>query len=162
VQKDLVIAPVDPHREDVAALLTQADAYLLERYPPEICHLDGADKLAACKATLLGAFLGSELAGMVAIKIHLDTENPGEHYGEVKRLFVTEKARGKNLGRRLMQALESHLLHQGIKLVRLETGTAQPEAVSLYERLGYCLRGPFGDYAANAMSIFMEKRLDGN
>lgn len=155
----MVIAPVEPLREDLAALFAQADAYLLERYPPEICYLESAHDLATSKATLLGAFLGGELMGMGAIKIQSDSENPGERYAEVKRLFVTEAARGRNLGRRLMQALESHSLHQNINLVRLETGTEQPEAVRLYEGLGYRVRGPYDDYAANEMSIFMEKRL---
>jgi putative acetyltransferase len=159
VQTDLVITPVDPHRRDVAELIAQADAYLLERYPPELCFLESPDDLAASKATLLGATIDDELVGMVAIKVQTDSENPGERYGEVKRLFVTEKARGRNLGRRLMQALESQLLHRGVHLVRLETGTAQPEAVRLYEALGYQVRGPFGDYRANEMSIFLERRL---
>lgn len=156
MQEDLVITPVDPHRRDVAELIAQADAYLLERYPPELCFLESPDDLTASQAILLGATIDDELVGMVAIKIQSEES---ERFGEVKRLFVTEKARGKNLGRRLMQALESHLLHKGIDLVRLETGTEQPEAVGLYKRLGYEIRGPFGKYSENEMSIFMERRL---
>lgn len=154
-----MIIPVDPHRSDVAELLAQADAYLLERYPPELCFLESAEDLVANGATVLGGFLNDDLVGMVAIKIQPDPGRPGEDYGEVKRLFVTERARGKNLGRRLMQALESHLLHKGIQTVRLETGTEQPEALRLYERLGYQVRGPYGDYSDNGMSIFMERHL---
>jgi putative acetyltransferase len=40
----------------------------------------------------------------------------------------------------------------------LETGIRQPEALGLYERLGFVRRGPFGDYAEDPLSVFMEKR----
>ena len=42
-------------------------------------------------------------------------------------------------------------------LLRLETGVLQPEALGLYRKLGYRERGPFGAYAADPLSVFMEK-----
>lgn len=156
---DLLIRPVDPQRQDVAALLEQADAYLLSRYPADLCFLDDATALTEPHVTLLGAFRGDELVGMGAVKIISDADERGGDFGEIKRVFVREVARGGGIGRRLMQALESHLLHRGLALVRLETGTEQPEAVSLYTKLGYTIRAPFGDYPENPMSIFMEKEL---
>jgi putative acetyltransferase len=59
-----------------------------------------------------------------------------------------------------MEKLESHLKTNGIALARLETGISQPEALGLYRRLGYVEREPFGAYAADPLSVFMEKRLD--
>jgi putative acetyltransferase len=41
----------------------------------------------------------------------------------------------------------------------LETGIRQPEALGLYEQAGYKRRGPFGDYAEDPLSVFMQKRL---
>jgi putative acetyltransferase len=41
----------------------------------------------------------------------------------------------------------------------LETGIYQPEALGLYERAGYVRRDPFGDYAPDPMSVFMQKTL---
>jgi putative acetyltransferase len=48
--------------------------------------------------------------------------------------------------------------------LRLETGTLQEEAIGLYERMGFRLRGPFGPYAAMPTwnietSLFFEKVL---
>ncbi len=40
-----------------------------------------------------------------------------------------------------------------------ETGTRQPEALGLCRRLGYVERGPFGTYAVDPLSVFMETRL---
>ena len=80
-------------------------------------------------------------------------------YGEIKRLFVIDEHRGKGLSRRIMDHLETHLREMGVHVVRLETGTRQPEALGLYNRLGYARRGPFGAYGHDPLSVFMEKRL---
>lgn len=151
-----IIGPLDPYRPDVAVLLEQADDYLLSRYPAELCFLDDATALAKPNVTLLGAVAGDTLVGMGAIKRRSDDGD----YGEVKRVFVTARARGTGVGKQLMQALEMRAWAQGISRIRLETGVEQPEAVKLYEKLGYRVRGPFGDYPANELSIFMEKCLD--
>jgi hypothetical protein len=41
----------------------------------------------------------------------------------------------------------------------LETGPLQDRALALYERCGYRRRPPFGDYADDPFSVFMEKPL---
>lgn len=58
-----------------------------------------------------------------------------------------------------MAALEGHLRGKKIYVCRLETGVKQPEALGLYRKLGYRERQPFGDCAADPLSIFMEKQL---
>jgi putative acetyltransferase len=58
-----------------------------------------------------------------------------------------------------MRALEAHLVAAGIDVVRLATGTKQPAAIALYERLGYAYRPPFGRYGPDPDTIYMEKRL---
>ena len=58
-----------------------------------------------------------------------------------------------------MQRLEDELRGAGIPLARLETGIRQPEALRLYEGLGYAYREPFGRYRPDPLSVFMEKRL---
>ena len=50
-------------------------------------------------------------------------------------------------------------LRCGIRLVRLETGVRQPEALSLYERCGYVRIPPFGGYPDDPLSVFFEKGL---
>ena len=49
----------------------------------------------------------------------------------------------------------------GMTALRLETGTQQPEALALYRSAGFTEIGPFGDYRADPLSLFMEKRLPG-
>ena len=45
-------------------------------------------------------------------------------------------------------------------VIRLETGELLKEAVTLYTKLGFVRRGPFGDYADDPASVFMEKSLN--
>lgn len=100
-------------------------------------------------------YIGSELAACGAAKLFEDDTN----YGEIKRVFVDEKQRGKRLATAVMQHLEDHLSNNGVKVIRLEAGPMQPEALSLYRKLGYYERAPFGSYDTDSLSVFMEKIL---
>ncbi|MEO6510062.1 MAG: GNAT family N-acetyltransferase [Nocardioides sp.] len=65
---------------------------------------------------------------------------------EVKRMYVTPDARGTGLARRLLARLEDTAAHVGLAAMVLETGTAQPEAMALYETSGYARIESFGHY----------------
>ena len=80
-------------------------------------------------------------------------------YGEIKRVFINQAHRGRGLSTLLMEKLETLTKNLGICFSRLETGPKQPEALSLYSKLGYLERGPYGDYQDADDSIFMEKML---
>ena len=68
-------------------------------------------------------------------------------------------ARGRGLARRLLAAIEREGRSQGLSVLRLETGIRQPEAIGLYEAVGFLRIPPFGDYAEDPLSIFMEKAV---
>jgi putative acetyltransferase len=74
-------------------------------------------------------------------------------------MFVDPVARGQRIAVRLLAMLEERLRAAGVSLALLETGRDQHEAVRLYERSGYVLRGAFGGYPDNGLSLFYEKRL---
>jgi putative acetyltransferase len=137
----------------VAELLAALDAYQLALYPPSSVHLLPAAALAAADAVFLGAFVEERLVGCGGYVDHA-----GE-YGELKRLFVRPDVRGLGVARRLLAELEAHAAAAGLIVLRLETGVSQPEALRLYERSGYTRCGPFGAYAADPLSVFMEKQL---
>jgi putative acetyltransferase len=150
---EIDIRPVDPTTSAVAELLAALDSYQTALYPQESTHLLPAAALATPDAAFLGAFAGGQLVGCGGYVRH-----PGG-YGELKRMFVRPEARGRGVGRRLLAALEAHAAAVGLTVLRLETGVAQPEALRLYEGAGYARRGPFGEYAADPLSVFLEKRL---
>lgn len=56
---------------------------------------------------------------------------------EVKRMYVAPAARGRGLARAMLAHLETTARAAGAEAMILETGTAQPEAMTLYESSGY-------------------------
>ena len=59
----------------------------------------------------------------------------------------------------LANSLIEQALARGCRLLTLETGIHQPEAIALYARHGYQRRGPYGAYPDDPFSVFMEKPL---
>lgn len=79
---------------------------------------------------------------------------------EVKRMYVVPRARGLGLARRMLAHLESTAAAGGAEVMILETGTAQPEAMSLYESSGYTRIPGFGHYAWSPQNRCYGKALD--
>jgi putative acetyltransferase len=78
---------------------------------------------------------------------------------EVKRMYVRPEHRGAGLARRMLTALEDLAVGAHYPLIRLETGTLQPEAIALYESAGYRAIPAYGPYVHNAHSRCYEKVL---
>lgn len=142
----------DPAVPEVGALIARLDAYQAGLYPAESNHQLPVEELRRPGVTFLTARVDGRLAGGGALVAR------GE-YAEIKRMFVLPEYRGLGLGRRLLAELEAHVRAAGFALARLETGVAQPEALGLYDWAGYRRRGPFGAYAEDPLSVFMEKEL---
>ena len=151
------LAPLDPGHPDAEALIAQSEALMSAMYPSESNHFEPADGLRPPDGAFWGLWLGEQLVGCGGVKCHASAGEPA--YGEIKRLFVLDSARGHGVAKRLMAQLEAELRARGVRLARLETGIHQAEALGLYRRLGYVERPPFGDYALDPLSVFFEKRL---
>ncbi len=151
----MIIKIIDPQRKDVRALIKHADDLMVAMYPPESNHLDDLSELSKGNVCFVGAFFENKLAGIGAVKILADDGD----YGEIKRVFVEELYRGKKVAQKIMAFLEAHLLEKNIFIARLETGDKQIEAIGLYKKLGYQIRGPYADYEEDPLSVFMEKIL---
>ncbi|MGA8248643.1 MAG: GNAT family N-acetyltransferase [Nocardioides sp.] len=65
---------------------------------------------------------------------------------EIKRMYVAARARRSGLARLMLAHLEATALAAGADVMILETGTAQPEAMALYESAGYRRVESFGYY----------------
>lgn len=83
----------------------------------------------------------------------------GEPVVEIKRMYVRPTARGRGLGAAILHELEHEAISRGFRVVRLETGPLQPEALRLYARTGYREIPCFGAYAAGAASRCFERRI---
>ncbi|WP_109125524.1 GNAT family N-acetyltransferase [Dyella sp. C11] len=142
----------DPSSLDVSPLIRELDGYLAELYPTGNIRPVPAEELKQPNVTFLTARVDGTPVACGAFVRHDD-------YVEVKRMYVLPACRGLGLGKQLLEALETEIVRAGGALVRLETGTAQTEALELYERAGYRRCPPFGEHRANPRSICMEKPL---
>lgn len=81
----------------------------------------------------------------------------GNANAEIKRLWVSQAARGLGLARRLMAAAEAAARELGIELLRLDTNSALPEASRLYRATGWTEIPRFNEDPYP--DLFFEKRL---
>lgn len=147
------IALESPDQPDVIALITELDAYQDSLYPPESRHaLDLASLKQPHVVFAVARDAGGLAVGCGAIVL-------GAEFGELKRMFVSPRARGHGLARRLLALLEAEAATRGCRVVTLETGPYQPEALGLYAACGFERCGPFGGYADDPLSVFMQKPL---
>lgn len=153
---EIKIARECPDQPDVIDLLAASDAYHAALYPHDSNHLVDVSGLLASNVRFLVARTAEGVAiGCGAILLG---EEQGTSVAELKRMWVSPRARGEGLGRRLLKALEGAARQEGVAELRLETGVRQPEARALYDAAGYTECGPFGSYRADPLSIFMVKR----
>ena len=75
---------------------------------------------------------------------------------EIKRMYVVPEARGRGLGRRLLEALEETARELGYARIRLDTGARQPHARAMYEAAGY---HPIENYNGNAQASFWGEKV---
>jgi putative acetyltransferase len=147
----VTIRPESPDRPEVHALLRQSDAYHAALYPAESNHFVDVATLSAPDVRFLVARRGAVAVGCGALVLG------GAGKAELKRMFVAPEARGLGIGRLILDALEAVAKAEGVRVLRLEIGIRQPEALALYRRHRYTERGPFGAYRPDPLSTFFEK-----
>jgi len=148
----LVIRKESPLTSDARALIEGSESSLRAVYTADECFSFSPEELDTAETQFFIARKNDNPIGCVAICAQYD-------YAEIKRLFVTPAARGTGAAQRLMQHLEAQAKQSGYTVIRLETGSKLAAGVALYKKLGYRIRGPFGDYCDHPASLFMEKHL---
>ena len=110
-------------------------------------------------ASLVGyvGYVGGEAVGCVVVRFK-DYASIASA-AEIKRMYVKPGHRGSGFARVLMGAAEEVARRAGATRIILETGTEQPEAVSLYRAIGYLPIPPYGNYAHDPRSLCFAKDL---
>lgn len=103
-----------------------------------------AEQVEAVSTLLMVAETDGEIVGTVQVGMAQMPNQP--HRGDLKKLLVHSKARGRGLGRLLMTAIEQEAAKAGKTLLVLDTATGSP-AESIYPRLGWTRVGIIPDYA---------------
>jgi len=114
------------------------------------------DQVAPPAGTFLVAWLDGEPVGCGALRALL-TGVPG--VCEIKRMYTVPSARRNGVSRRILTALEAAARDLGYRRIQLETGIRQPEAIALYESAGWHRIEPYGQYAADPLSVCYAKDL---
>jgi GNAT superfamily N-acetyltransferase len=85
----------------------------------------------------------------------------GDGTCEMKRLFVPDRFQGRGTGRLLCNALLLAATVDGFRLMRLDTGRQNDEAIRMYETLGFVECPPYRDYPESLLAnlVFMERPL---
>jgi GNAT superfamily N-acetyltransferase len=80
---------------------------------------------------------------------------------EMKRLYVSDRFKGRGIGRRLAEALITAARSDGFRLMRLDTGNLLTEAIDMYHKLGFRDCAPYCDYPEKLLPylLFMELPL---
>lgn len=149
----VTISTANPTDPQPRALLRASAALMDELFPAEDNHYLAPEDLAQDHIRFFAAHDDAGvLLGTIALALHDD-------WAEIKALYVDAQARGKGVARALLTHAETQGRKAGVTWLRLETGETLSAAVKLYRATGFSNRGPFGDYAANDTSLFMEKHL---
>jgi putative acetyltransferase len=152
----LVIAVDDPRAEDVRALVEAHLAFARSVTPAEGVFALGTEGLIDPAVTFFSARVDGELVGVGALK-QLDAT-----HAELKSMHTVEAARGRGVGRAMVEHLLSVAAERHYSRVSLETGTmdAFAPARALYSGAGFRECGPFGNYSASPTSTFMSIERD--
>jgi putative acetyltransferase len=148
---DLVIAIDDPRIDDVRTLLDLHLAFARDVTPPDHVHAMEVDDLLGPAVTFFSARRDGVLLGVGALK-RLD-----ETHAELKSMHTSTAARGRGVGRAMVDHLLAVAADRGYQRVSLETGTidAFAPARSLYTKIGFEPCAPFGEYTVNPHSACM-------
>ena len=130
---------------DAARLIAALNEELRATFPePGATHfsLTGAQVGAGDGAFVL-AYLDEVALGCGAVR-RLD-----EATAELKRMYVDPSARGRGIGRALVEALEREARLLSMTRIVLETGTRLAPAIKLYQAMGYTRIPLFGEYVSS-------------
>jgi putative acetyltransferase len=142
-----------PDTPDAVALITELEAALEPLYPVKSRHGFSVDRLIAEGVPFFVLRDDRVAAACGGVKLF------GTDFGEIKRMYVRPRYRGRGFAKRMLDHLSEYAQSHGVKLLRLETGIHQHEAIGLYERMGFHRIGPFEGYEDDPLSVFFEKSL---
>lgn len=153
--EELVFGPEDPSGPEALALLEAHLAFARSCTPEGHVHALDVSGLQAPDVLFRGARRASTLLAVGALR------DLGEGHFEVKSMHTSEGARGRGLGRAMLEHLVALAEERGGARVSLETGTmdAFAPARGLYAAFGFAECEPFGAYWSNPNSVCMTRTL---
>jgi len=142
-------------REDVRSLLAQHFAEMRAGSPPSACHVLPAEGLKSPGIRFFTLREDGTLLGCGALK----RLEPG--HGELKSMRTADAARGRGIGKAMLDHLIAAAKSDGMTRLSLETGSSEQfaAALRLYQREGFEDCGPFGGYIDTPFTRFFTKAI---
>jgi putative acetyltransferase len=144
----------DPRADDVRELLERHLAFARATTPPEDVFALDVDGLLDPSVTLFSYRAGG-LLGVAALK-RLDAD-----HAEIKSMHTAEEARGRGVGRALVDHIVDVARERGYRRISLETGAgpAFDPARRLYASASFTPCEAFADYVPSPRSVYMTRSL---
>jgi GNAT superfamily N-acetyltransferase len=154
----VIIARADLMSPEAQSLIACLNQELTATYPEE-----GATHFRLDPAELApgrGGFLvAREEVPLGCGAVRLIDPAAGLERAELKRMFVKPEARGRGVGRALLEALLEEARALGAAQAVLETGVRQTAALALYVRAGFTRIPAWGEYTDSPLSLCLMKLL---
>jgi len=153
----VVVGPEDPARDDVGALVRAHLAFARSVTDPALVYALDPDERLGPDLSFFGARRGGRLVAVGALR-RIDAR-----HAEIKTMHVAPAARGRGIGRAVLDELLHQAAARRYRRVSLETGAGEAfaPARALYAGAGFVPCAPFGDYRADPASICMTLVLPG-
>jgi putative acetyltransferase len=141
----------DPTSAAVGPLLLEHLADMYATSPPESVHALDADALNHPSVVFFTAKDDGVVLGCGALKELSARE------AEIKSMRTTPAARGRGVASVLLDRILAEARARDYATVSLETGSQDffAPARALYAKFGFTECGPFGDYQADPLSVYM-------
>jgi len=149
------IEEVDPRGDEARYCLAEYYSELSRRFKGGFEVSLSRDPDATDMMSPRGAFFVAMSDGLPLGCVGL--KGTGGELAEIKRLWVAPSARGLGVGRRLMDSAENVARNLSVKILRLDTNSALPEARQLYRSSGWTEIERFNDDPYP--DLFFEKHL---
>lgn len=147
---DLKLIRTDSDHADFRKLVALLDQDLAVRDGDDHAFYAQFNRVDAIKEVIV-AYQNDVAVGCGAIKPFSATE------AEVKRMFVHPDFRNQGIAAKIVTALENWATEIGFSATVLETGKKQPEAMALYQKIGYQITPNYGQYVGVENSVCMIK-----
>jgi putative acetyltransferase len=150
---ELTLIRTDSEHTDFRKLVALLDQDLAIRDGDDHAFYAQFNKVDAIKEVIV-AYQNDVPVGCGAIKPFSITE------AEIKRMFVHTDYRKQGIAAQIVTELENWAIELGFTSTVLETGKKQPEAIALYQKIGYHITPNYGQYMGVDNSVCMSKPLN--
>jgi len=148
----LTLIRTNSDNDDFRKLVTLLDEDLAIRDGDEHAFYAQFNKIGAIREVII-AYQNEFPVACGAIKPF------SENAAEIKRMFVHPDYRKQGVAIKLLTELENWATELDFKECVLETGKKQPEAIALYQKVGYKIISNYGQYIGVNNSVCMAKQL---